>query len=87
MERVASGHEGLEVTLGNGPRLIFGGRNDARAKWAAAARVLAEPSAQGATYLDLRVRGRVAAGGVGPVDPTEEAAENGASTPSSNRQP
>jgi cell division protein FtsQ len=86
-ERVASGQEGLEVTLRSGPRLIFGGRNDARAKWAAAARVLAEPSAQGATYLDLRIGGRVAAGGVGPVDPTEEAAEDGASTPSGNGQP
>jgi cell division protein FtsQ len=87
MERVASGHQGLQVALASGPRLIFGGRNDARAKWAAAARVLAEPSAQGATYLDLRIRGRVAAGGVGPVDPAEEAAEDGASTSSSNAQP
>ena len=34
-------------------------------KWAAAARVLAEPEAAGATYLDLRVVGRVAAGGLG----------------------
>jgi cell division protein FtsQ len=86
-ERVASGRQGLEVTLRDGPRLIFGGRNEARAKWAAAARVLAEPSAQGATYLDLRIGGRVAAGGVGPLDPTEEAAEDGASTPPANGQP
>jgi cell division protein FtsQ len=86
-ERVVSEGQGLEVTLRVGPRLIFGGRNDARAKWAAAARVLAEPSAQGATYLDLRIRGRVAAGGVGPLDPVEEAAEDGTSTPSSNGQP
>ena len=67
--------------LSEGPRLIFGGRSDARAKWAAAARVLAEPSAQGALYLDLRIRGRVAAGGVGPVDPDEEAAEDGTANP------
>jgi cell division protein FtsQ len=80
-ERIFSGSRGLEVVLSEGPRLIFGGRADARAKWAAAARVLAEPSAQGALYLDLRVRGRVAAGGVGPVDPAEEAAEDGSSNP------
>ncbi len=80
-ERIFSGRRGLEVVLSEGPRLIFGGRGDARAKWAAAARVLSEPSAQGALYLDLRVRGRVAAGGVGPVDPAEEAAEDGSSNP------
>jgi cell division protein FtsQ len=72
-ERVASGPQGLEVTLRDGPLLIFGGRGDARAKWAA--------------YLDLRVRGRVAAGGVGPVDPAEEAAEDGEASPSGNGQP
>lgn len=80
-ERIFSGPRGLEVVLSEGPRLIFGGRTDARAKWAAAARVLSEPSAEGALYLDLRVRGRVAAGGVGPVDPAEEAAEDGAASP------
>jgi cell division protein FtsQ len=66
-ERLWWGDEGLTVDLRDGPPLIFGGRDDAAAKWAAAARVLAEPSAAGATYLDLRVPGRVAAGGVGPI--------------------
>ena len=37
-----------------------------------AARVLAESSAAGATYLDLRIPGRVAAGGLAPVTPEEE---------------
>jgi cell division protein FtsQ len=62
------------VDLDGGPPLVFGTPEAARAKWAAAARVLAEPSAAGATYLDLRAPGRVGAGGVGPVpqeDPTE----------------
>ena len=36
-------------------------------KWRAAARVLADDSSAGATYLDLRVPGLVAAGGVGPL--------------------
>ncbi len=66
-ERLWWGLDGLTMDMRDGPPLIFGTRDDAAAKWAAAARVLAEPSAAGATYLDLRVPGRVAAGGVGPV--------------------
>ena len=52
----------------NGPELVFGDGEQREQKWAAAARVLAEISAQGATYLDLRIPGRVAAGGLAPVD-------------------
>ena len=66
-ERLWWGPDGLTIDLRDGPPLLFGTRDDAVAKWAAAARVLAEPSAAGATYLDLRVPGRVAAGGLGPV--------------------
>jgi cell division protein FtsQ len=67
-ERLWWGPEGLTMDLRDGPPLYFGTRDDAADKWAAAARVLAEPSAAGATYLDLRVPGRVAAGGLGPVE-------------------
>jgi cell division protein FtsQ len=70
-ERIRYGSNGLVMELRDGPPLIFGGDERAHAKWAAAARVLAEPSAAGATYLDLRVTGRVAAGGLGPI-PQEE---------------
>jgi cell division protein FtsQ len=66
-ERIWWGPRGLTIDLGNGPPLYFGTGDDPGAKWAGAARVLAEPSAAGATYLDLRVPGRVAAGGLGPV--------------------
>jgi len=66
-ERLSYGPDGLMLDLRDGPPLIFGTPDDAAAKWAAAARVLAEPSAVGAVYLDLRVPGRVAAGGLGPV--------------------
>jgi cell division protein FtsQ len=59
---------GVVVELRNGPDLFFGNGDDATAKWTAAARVLAEPSAAGAAYLDLRVPGRVAAGGLAPVE-------------------
>jgi cell division protein FtsQ len=64
--------KGIVVTLKNGPELVFGSAADARAKWIAAARVLAESSAAGATYLDLRIPGRVAAGGLAPIDPTAD---------------
>ena len=50
----------------SGPELLFGAADAARDKWKAAARVLAEDSSAGATYLDLRVPELVAAGGVGP---------------------
>jgi cell division protein FtsQ len=58
---------GVVVELDDGPELIFGTANEADQKWVAAARVLAESTAQGATYLDLRIPGRVAAGGLAPV--------------------
>ena len=68
-ERLFYGAGGMTLDLRNGPDLIFGSAGDARAKWLAAARVLADESAAGATYLDLRVPKVVAAGGVGPVEP------------------
>jgi cell division protein FtsQ len=74
-ERLWWGDEGLTMDLRDGPPLFFGTRDDVAAKWAAAARVLAEPSAAGATYLDLRVPGRVAAGGLGPL-PQEAPSED-----------
>lgn len=68
-ERVKLVDHGVVVKLRNGPELVFGTAADAKRKWAAAARVLAETSAAGATYLDLRIPGRVAAGGLAPVEP------------------
>jgi cell division protein FtsQ len=66
--------EGLVVLLRDGPELIFGNATRARAKWTAAARVLADKAAAGASYIDLRLPGRPAAGGlpaatVAPVAP------------------
>jgi cell division protein FtsQ len=68
-ERVAWGDDGIAADLRNGPDLIFGDATEAVVKWRAAARVLAEDSSAGATYLDLRVPRVVAAGGVGPITP------------------
>jgi cell division protein FtsQ len=69
-ERVWWGDDGIALSLREGPELIFGSAAGARAKWRAAARVLADESSAGATYLDLRVPKLVAAGGVGPVSAT-----------------
>jgi cell division protein FtsQ len=63
------GRGGVRLDLRDGPELVFGSADAARTKWRAAARVLAEPSAAGATYLDLRVPSTVAAGGVGAITP------------------
>ena len=69
IERLWSGERGLTLDLRNGPDLVFGSGSDAHRKWLAAVRVLADPSSAGATYLDLRVPERVAAGGLGPIEP------------------
>jgi cell division protein FtsQ len=74
IDRVWTGEDGMMLSLVDGPDLVFGDAVDARRKWLAAARVLADSSAAGATYLDLRIPERVAAGGLGPVpEPTPEA--------------
>jgi cell division protein FtsQ len=67
LTEIARGTRGLELELRDGPALVFGSQGRARAKWAAAARVLAEPDVAGATYLDLRLPERVAAGGLAPI--------------------
>ncbi len=67
-------------------QIYFGDASRAHAKWMAAARVLADPSSQGAWYVDVRLPERPAAGlaagaapatestagatGVGASDPT-----------------
>jgi cell division protein FtsQ len=82
LERVAiRSRDGIVVELRDGPELIFGDATRLRAKWLAATRVLADPDARGATYIDVRLPGRPAAGGLpattlAPVAPagTEELA-------------
>ncbi len=66
--RVRSGGRGLVLDLRNGPDLVFGSATRVRAKWAAAARVMADSDAAGATYLDVRVPEWTAAGGRGPIE-------------------
>jgi cell division protein FtsQ len=69
--------DGLVIALRDGPELIFGDGARLRAKWRAAARVLADKTAAGASYIDLRLPGRPAAGGpaaetVAPVAPAAD---------------
>jgi cell division protein FtsQ len=74
VKRIWSGPKGLSLDLRSGPQLFFGSAHRPVAKWMAIARVLAEPSSEGAVYLDVRVPERVAAGGLG-TPPTAESLE------------
>lgn len=55
---------GVVALMRRGPDLIFGDASRIAAKWVAAARVLSSPAAKGATYIDLRLPERPAAGGL-----------------------
>jgi cell division protein FtsQ len=62
--RVYLGRQGLEADLRSGPAVILGDASRLRAKWIAAARVLGDPGAKGATYVDVRLPERAVAGGL-----------------------
>jgi cell division protein FtsQ len=53
---------GLVAQLRDGPSLYFGDASSARAKWSAAAAVLADPGSAGAAYIDVTNPVRPAAG-------------------------
>jgi cell division protein FtsQ len=61
---------GLVARLRKGPDIVFGDSRRLHAKWLAAARVLADRGSRGASYVDVRLPERPAAGGL----PVEEAA-------------
>lgn len=66
--RAYLGTRGLTVQLSDGPALYFGSSQRLAAKWAAVARVLQDKSSAGATYLDVRLPERAAAGGLAPLE-------------------
>ena len=71
---------GTVAVLRDGPKLIFGDGTRVAAKWAAAVSVLADRSAAGADYVDLRIPERPAAGGlpvetVAPIAPAQAPAD------------
>jgi cell division protein FtsQ len=78
VRRVYVGDRGWTLPLRDGPTLYFGGSDRLAAKWAAAAIVLADRTSAGATYLDLRLPERPAAGGI--EAPPEEPADPAATT-------
>jgi cell division protein FtsQ len=85
--KVFNGGEGLTVQMRNGVSIYFGDATRPHAKWLAAARVLADPSSVGATYVDVRdperpaagttaaggMEGAAGAGGVSASDPNSAA--------------
>ena len=60
-----TGH-GLRISLRKGPVLYFGSDRRPAAKWAAAARVLADEASRGAEFIDVRLPERPVAGGFDP---------------------
>jgi cell division protein FtsQ len=73
VERVFTGAKGLTVAMRNGLLVYFGDASRPLAKWLSLARVLADPSSAGASYVDVRLPSHPAAGfpaGVTPPDAT-----------------
>jgi cell division protein FtsQ len=71
--RVFTGYDGLTVAMRGGLLAYFGDATLPHAKWISLARVLADPSSRGASYVDVRLPSRPAAGfpaGVAPPDAT-----------------
>lgn len=60
--RLYEGPEGLTLQMHNGLFVYFGDGSYPHAKWLSLARVLSSPAAAGATYVDVRLAARPAAG-------------------------
>lgn len=71
VQRVFLGARGLTASLRDGPKIYFGQPRGATAKWAAAARVLADEPTQGAEYVDVRLPERPAVGGLARLENTQ----------------
>lgn len=68
-ERAYAGAKGLTLVMHGGLRVYFGDVSRPHAKWASLARVLADPGSAGASYVDVRVPERPAAGFPAGVTP------------------
>lgn len=68
---VTTPRNGLTIQLANGPVLWFGRPERLNAKWAAAAAVLADPSAAGASSINVTVPEHPAVGGLADGAPAE----------------
>ncbi|HLH15095.1 MAG TPA: hypothetical protein VKV16_09930, partial [Solirubrobacteraceae bacterium] len=74
VERVYNGSKGITAAMRNGLLVYFGDAALAHAKWLSLARVLADPSSAGASYVDVRVPSHPAAGFPAGVTPPDAAA-------------
>ncbi len=86
VERAYSSSKGLTLRMRGGLLAYFGDASRPHAKWASLARVLADASSAGASYIDVRLPERPAAGFPGGVTPptSEGESEASAATPSSS---
>ena len=72
---------GVVLRMRHGPAVVLGDLGDLDVKWAATARVLADPASRGAAYVDVRMPERPVAGGlVEPAAEEADAAPAGATT-------
>ncbi len=71
---VGSSAKGLTVTMQGGLQVIFGDASRPHAKWLSLAAVLADPSSAGASYVDVRLPSRPAAGFPGGQPPASATA-------------
>jgi hypothetical protein len=76
------GAEGVTVAMRSGLLIYFGDATRPHAKWLSLARVLADPSSAGASYVDVRLPERPAAGfaGTGAPEANTAAAEPGSAS-------
>ena len=75
--RVYTGSHGLTVAMRNGLLVYFGDAARAHAKWLALERVLLDEGSAGATYVDVRLPERAAAGGFPGDSPPPVSSPNG----------
>jgi cell division protein FtsQ len=80
--RVFTGPKGLTLAMRNGLLAYFGDGSLPHAKWLSLARVLSDQSSAGASYVDVRVPERPAAGfPAGVSAPAAAAAGSGSAAP------
>lgn len=83
------GARGVVAQVADGLEIVFGGADRLAAKWAAAVRVLADEEAAGATYVDVRIPERPAAGGfvADPLSAEDPYADPALADPYADPQP
>jgi cell division protein FtsQ len=86
-KNVYAGPQGLTVAMRNGLLAYFGDATLPHAKWLSLARVLADPSSAGASYVDVRLPARPAAGFPAGVSPPAASGGEGSATSGAAAQP